>query len=395
MQILSPLYICHFFNTSQRGSIQHKLKSEGLINYIIAEHKTASKDLQYILIGISLTEKGSDSIQVILTYIFGYLEIVRQMQPSWEHFQQARTYFQCLLRLDSSLMVLDRYSCELLLGSNISDLRDAEIPRVFNPGDIHKVLECLILQNCFIVVVSDQYIDAPLIEGSEHFLQLFIENIKVYPRFDGLAEPQLDPLIGSSRLPLVANSGMHLICERPVVYQKSTAGKIYSMLNIELQSSYFTELPITVQKLYAAMVNYKVWLETTKDICEVNISITDNGLNIDVKSVPLSLPPVTQLLVKYLSNPIGGEHNDHLMALKTREADEIPSGIFGGRPDDMSKNGHIGLIEPIQLQELKAIRSSDDLPRKIKGDLVLVFRGNAIKSQSLKITSILSALQEQ
>jgi len=397
MQMSSPLYVCYFFSTSQQGSVQHKLKSEGLINYIIAEHKTISKDLQHILIEVSLTEKGSDSIQVILGYILGYLEILKKVRPSWEHFQQAKSYFQCLRRLDSSLMVLDRYSCELLLDSNISDLRDAEIPRVFNPGDIQKVFECLTLQNCFIVLASDQYTDAPLIEDSEFFLQLFIENIKVSPRFDDLAEPQIDPLIGSSRLPLVTNNDMQMICEWPIVYRKSTADEIYSMLNIGLLSSRFVEMPSTVQRLYAAMLNHKLWLETTKDICEVNVSIADNGLSIDVKSVPFSLAPLTRLLVKYLSSPIGSEHNKYLMTRKTAETNEIRLRLSENQradPDDKDTSSRCIDLKT-QLQLLESVQSIYDLPGNVKGDLVLVFSGNAIKSQSLKITSILSALQEQ
>jgi len=394
MPMSSPLYVSHFFSTSQRGSVQHKLKSEGLIDYIIAEHKTTSGDIQHLEMRLSLTKKGSDSIQVILSYIFGYLEILKQMQPSWEHFQQAKSYFQCLRRLDSSLMVLDRYSCELLIGSDTSDLRDAEVPRVFNPGDIQKALKCLTLQNCFIAVVSDQYVDAPLIEGSEYFLQLSIENIRASPRFDGLAEPQLDPLIGSSRLPLVVNSDMHLICERPVIYQKSTADEIYSMLNIGLQSSGFAELPVTVQRLYAAMLNYKLWLETTKDICEVNVSIADNGLSIDVKSVPGSLLPLIRLLMEYLTSPLGSEYNNYFMTRKFEEEQALHSRLFNREnalksPDIFSD----GIELKTQLQQLRSVHAIDDLPGKVEGDLVLVFSGNATESSSLLVMSILSVLQ--
>jgi len=392
MRTSSPLYICHFFNTSQRGSVQHKLKSGGLINYVIAEHKTTSGDIQHLEIKLSLTKKGSDSIQVILNYIFGYVEILKQMQPSWEYFHQAKSYFQCLRRLDSHLIVLERIYCELLIGSDVSDLRDAEVPRTFNPDDIHKVLECLTLQNCFIVVVSDQYTDAPLIEGSEYFLQLFIENIRASPRFDGLAEPQLDPLIGSSRLPLVANSDMHLICERPVVYQQSTAGEIYSTLKIGLKSLQLEELPITVQRLYATMLNYKLWLETTKDICEVNVSIADNVLSIDVKSVPGSLLPLTRLLVKYLSSPIGSEYNNYFMTRKFEEEVAMHSRLSETRKTGLDLADMFSDLMT-QLKRLKSIQAVDDLPGKVEGDLVLVFSGNATESSSLQVMSILSILQ--
>jgi len=392
VQTSSPLYVSHFFNTSERGSVQHKLKSEGLINYVIAEHKTTSGDIQHLEMKLSLTKKGSDSIQVILSYIFGYFEILKQMQPSWEHFQQAKSYFQCLRRLDSHLMILDRYSCELLIGAEISDLRDAEVPRVYDPNGIQKVLECLTLQNCFIVVVSDQYIDAPLIEGSEHFLQLSIENIMAFPRFDGLAEPQLDPLIGSSRLPLVANSDMHLISERPVVYQQSTAGEIYSTLKIGLKSLQLEELPITVQRLYATMLNYKLWLETTKDICEVHVSIADNGLSIDVKSVPGSLVPLIRLLVKYLSSPIGSEYNNYFMTRKFEEEVAMHSRLSETRKTGLDLADMFSDLMT-QLKRLKSIQAVDDLPGKVEGDLVLVFSGNATESSSLQVMSILSILQ--
>jgi len=132
MQTSSPLYISHFFTTSQPGSIQYKLKSEGLIDHITVEHKTMSRDFKEIILELSLTRKGSGSVEVILSYFSGYLEILKRTQPSLEYFQQAGNYFKSLHRLDSSSMVLDRYHCELLVGSDIRDLRDAEVPRVFD-----------------------------------------------------------------------------------------------------------------------------------------------------------------------------------------------------------------------------------------------------------------------
>jgi len=398
MQTSSPLYICHFFNKSQPESLSHKLKSEGLMTYIMVEHRTKSRDLQVLEIRISLTRRGFDNIQLILSYIFGYLEILKQMPPSYDHFRQARVYFQCLRHLDSSLAILDRYSCELLMGSEISDLREAEIPRVFDPNGIHKVLECLNLANCFIVVVSDQYVDAPLLKGSEFFLQLSIENFKTSFRFDGLEEPQLDPLIVGSRIPQVTESDLQLICEMPLAYQKSNAGEVYSMLNIGLKSSHFAELPVSVQRLYATMVSHKIWLETTKDICEVSISLMDNGLSIDVKSVPDSLAPLIRLLVKYLSSPIDGGHNQHLMSHLHEEANKIRT-LQDGNQDTkfepkFSDYLSCGVDLETQLQQLEMIKSVDDLPNNIYGDLVLEFSGNATEQLSLEVTFILTHVQE-
>jgi len=394
----SPLYAGHFFSISQPGSVQHKLKAEGLINHIIAEHKTESRELKMLEIEFSLTEKGSESFQLILSYVFGYLEILKHMPPSFEHFQQAKAYFQCHYRLDSSFLTLDRYYCELLMGAEISDLRDAEIPRVFDPSGIKKVLECMNLPNCSIVVVSDQYIDAPLLSGSDNFLQLSIENFKTPSRFDGLVEPRLDPLIVSSRLPLVTNSDLQLIGEMPLTFQKSTAGEIYSMLNIGLKSPEFVKLPVSVQRLYATMVSYKMWLETTKDICEVDVSLTDNGLNIDVKSVPDSLPPLIRLLVKYLSSPIGKEHDQHLMSHLHEEADNIRTLQDSNQEAEFEPKFRdyfsCGVDLETQLQQLELIKSVDDLPNNIYGDLVLVFSGNATIQLSLEVSSILSILQQ-
>lgn len=397
MKTSSPLYVCYFLNISQPKSLQHKLKSEGLISYIISEHKTQSRDIQMLEIKISLTEKGFDSFQIVLSYIFGYLEILEHMQPSGDYFQQARVYFQCQRRLDSCIGILDRYSCKLLMGSKISDLRDAEIPRVFDPEGIQKVFECLTISNCLIVVLSDQYVDTPLLKGSEYFLQFSTEDIFTPSRYDGLAKPQLDSLIVSSRLPVVTDSELHLICERPVVYQKSTAGEVYSMLNIGLKSPELVKLPVSVQRLYAAMIEYEMWLETTKEICDVSISVAGDGLSIGVKSVPDSLPPLIRLLVKNLSSPIDSEHNNHLMARKSEELRVIRSRLAGNREVENNPDSkdvfHSGIDLDSQLSQLENLQRVNDLPENISGDLVLVFSGNFTKYSSLEVSLILSTLQ--
>jgi len=398
MKTSSPLYVGLFFSTSQRGSVQHKLKADGLINHIIVGHKTRSREIQMLEVQFSLTDKGENSIRLILSYFFGYLEILQHISPSYDHFRQARVYFQCQRRLDSRFVTLDRYHCELLMGSEISDLRDAEIPRVFDPSGIKMVLQSLTLQKCSIVVVSDQNVDTPLLKGSEFFLQLSIENFKTPPRFNGLVEPQLDPLIVSSRLPLVTNSDLRLICEMPIAYQKSTAAEIYSMLNIGLKSPELAKLLVSHQRLYATMLNYKIWLETTKDICEVTINVADNGLNIDIKSVPDSLPPLIRLLVKYLSSPIGKEHDQHLMSRLHEEADNIRTLQDGNQEAEFEPKFRdyfsCGVDLETQHQQLELIKSVDDLPNNIYGDLVLVFSGNATKLLSLEVSSILSILQQ-
>lgn len=397
MKTSSPLYICYFLNMSQPKSLQHKLKSERLISYITSEHKTQSRDLQMLEIKLSLTKKGFDSFQIVLSYVFGYLEVLKHMQPSGDYFQQARVYFQCKRRLDSSIGIMDRYSCELLMGSKISDLRDAEIPRVFDSKGIRKVFECLTIPNCLIVVVSDQYVDTPLLKGSEYFLQFSTEKFFTLPRYDGLAKPQVDSLVVSSHLPVVADSELHVICERPVVYKMSTAGEVYSMLNIGITSLEFVKLPVLVQKLYAEMVNYKLWLETTKDICEVSIKVAENGLNIDVKSVPHSLSPLIRLLVKYLSSPIGSEHENHLMTRKNEEIKVIRSRLAGEQEieynPEYASPSHCNIDLETQFKPLENVQSMDDLPTNIEGDLVLVFSGNVTKTLSLEVISTLSILQ--
>lgn len=169
------------------------------------------------------------------------------------------------------------------------------------------------------------------------------------------------------------------------------------MLNIGLKSPEFVKLPVSVQRLYATMVNYKTWLETTKDICEVSISVADNGLNINVKSVPESLPPLIHLLFKYLSSPIGSEHNNRLLACKKEEVKAIRSWLAGNwevtHPPEYENTLHCDIDLKSQFELLGNVQSVNDLPTKIEGGLVLIFSGNTTKPLSLEVISILTNLQ--
>jgi len=398
MNTSSPQYVGYLFNSSQPGSAQYKLKLEGLINQICAEHRTISTEIQDLLIEISLTDKGSGSIRYILSYLFGYLEILKKMRPSFELYCQAREYYKSSHRLDSHFTTLSRCRCELLLGSQLNDLSEAEIPRIFDPAAIEKTLKCLTLQNCIIIVVSDKYANTPVKVDSEFNLQFSLESFAIKPRFDGLAKPQSDPLIVSSILPDISNGDLALICERPLAYQTSTAGHIYTMLNIGLKSQQFAGFTYAIKRLYAAMLNFKIWLETMKNICDVRISLADMGLNIEVKCIPFSLTPVTRLLLKTLSNPIENKFSNHLMFLKRRDTELIRSWLSGYR--GVEDNSEYEKVFPCdislenQLQQLEEVQSVDDLPEKIEGDLVLVFSGNATKPLSLEASSILSILQQ-
>lgn len=393
--ISSPLFISYLLNTSQPGSLQYKLKLEGFLNHLFAEHKTFSVDFHELDIEISLTAKGSRNIEIILRYVFGYLDILKRIQPSYDLFHQAEEYFRCIRRLDSAVSILDRCRCELLQGSKLSDSRDAEIPRIFDPATIQNVLECLTLANCNIIAMSDQYADVPVQIGSEFFLQMRVDNFTTHPLMDGLMQPRLDPLLVSSRLPPVSDTELQLLCENPLVHQKSTAD-IYTKLSIGLKSLEFAQLSAPMQTLYAEMIHFQVWLELTKDICDIEISVVDSGLSIDVKSVPESLDPLVRLLVESLTSPIGSEYNEHFLAIRDKEKQRVCSMIDKcHNAEGLSDfDGIMRYNLETKLQELNKLDAVCSLPESIKGTLSVVFSGNANKQASLEITSILSILQK-
>jgi len=190
MSTSSCYYVAYLFNMSQMGSLQQNLKLRDLIKHSSAKHVTYSIDTQLLKLKFLLTDEGCESIHFIVSHVLGYVEILKQRQPSLELYYQAREYYRCLNDLCTSFATLDCYQCELLLGSQVCDLRDAGFPRIFDPEAIRSVLKSLTLGNCDIVAISDRYVDAPVQEGSEYFLQLSIENFIALPTFGGLVHPR-------------------------------------------------------------------------------------------------------------------------------------------------------------------------------------------------------------
>lgn len=161
MSTLSCYYVTYLFNTLQMGSLQQNLKLRDLIKHSSAKHMTYSIDIQLLKLKFLLTDQGCESIHFIVCHVLGYVEILKQVQPSLELYYQAREYYRCLSDLNTSFATLDCYQCELLLGSQVCDLRDAGFPRIFDPEAIQSVLKSLTLGNCDIVAISDRYVDAP------------------------------------------------------------------------------------------------------------------------------------------------------------------------------------------------------------------------------------------
>jgi len=376
----SPLYVAYLLNRSQPGSLHYRLKSLGLIKDLFTEHVAYSTNFEILRIRFRPTIYGSRNIPSIMSYLMGYIEELKKMHPNYLLFNQAKEYFSCINALNNPLANLDRYIGEILMGGEIHELLDANIPTQCNPGNIRQVILALCPSNCHIVAMSSDHVETTVHPETDFFLQFSVENLEVEPRFDGIAMPQVDDLIISSRRLAVPTLDLNMICKSPIVYQQSISNEIYTFLNIGIRSRAFESFSPTTQRIYAALLNHKMSLVTLRNICEVNFGVVEKSLHIFVKSFPGTLQSLINLLVEYMATPLTSEFQDKFLELKKEEENSMCRWL-----SDDTRIKYEPVFEKLlyhnvdvnkDLLELKSVQYLCELPDSINGDLVLLFGGS-------------------
>jgi len=329
----------------------------------------------------------------------GYIEIIKRMRPNIFIYNQARDHFKSVRVMDNCFEILDRFACELALGSQVGDLYLAEVPRVFDATAINNIARSLSLDNCVILAVSEDYSNTKVRVETDFFLQYSIENFFVEPLFDGLSQPKLDPLVGNFEHHLVATSGLELISKNPIVYQRSHSGKVYSVLNLAVRSPDFAKFPPPAQRLYASLIAHKFFLIASDYIGKLSIKVVDGDtLDISVKSLPGSLPFIVRWLVENLSEPLGAEFNEKLNDLKNEEKNLVDMWLSGDQQVEFNPRfeeilqGCMDINQ--QLRELDEIQSINDLPSRVKGSIILLFTGNVERKKSLMVAALTERLRD-
>ena len=379
LDVWSPLYVSYLFNTSQSGSLQFKLKKEGLITSSYMNTLIYTVEFQTLDLQLSLTEKGSRSVPTIFGYFLGYADILKEMRPNYELYKQAQEYFKSDRKCEDCLGSLDRMSCDLYVGLGIDDLRYSGVPTHFIPTNIDRITNSMTSENIIIVATSNEYVDTPVHIETDFFLQFSIENITIEPCFDGLMVPRPDPLIISSRQPVIVTSSMHKLFEQPLVYVQSVAGEFHSYLTIGIKSPALAYSSPPAQRLYAAMINHKMSLRSMKNIVESSVTLVGGSLEITFKSIPDSLPLVVTMLVEYLSSPIGEEQQGFFLEMKRKEENMMDLWLAGDLQIEYDNYFESILRSDVKIftqrEQLSQIMTADDLPRQLKGDVVAFCKG--------------------
>jgi len=398
-KISSILYIAYLFHTSQVQSLHHKLKLDGLIDKLDVQYWNPMSTCHTLDLHLSMTNKGSRSVPVIVGFIMGYIEIIRRMRPNFHLFNQAHIFFKSLRVMDSCFEILNRFASELAMGSNLDDPSLAEVPRVFDANSITDVINSLTLHNCVIVATSDEYSDTKVHVETDFFLQYSIESFYAGGLFDGLSQPQLDPLVGSYKCNSLATSGVELISNNPIVYQSSNSGDFHSVLNMALSSPDFARFSPPAQRLYASLIAHKFFLVASDYIGKLSIKVVDgDSLDVSVSSLPGYLPHIVRWLVENLSEPLGTEFNEKLNDLKHEEKSLADMWLSGDQQVEFNPRfeeflqGCMDVNQ--QLRELDEIQSINDLPSRVKGSIVLLFSGNVEKDTSLTVAALTERLRD-
>lgn len=395
----SAMYIAYLFHTSQAHSLQYKLKWDGLIDHAFIEYHNETCDTQTLNLHFSVTKKGIQNVHVVVSLVMGYIEIIKRMGPNLYIFNQAHSYFKSLRATENSFDILDRFACEFAMGSKLNDLGLAEVPRAFDATSINHIVHSLTPDNCVIVAMSNDYTDTKVHVETDFFLQYSIESLSTGTLFDGLSQPQLDPLMGSYKYQSVSTSELELISKNPIVYQRSHSGEVYSVLNMALSSPELAKFSPPAQRLYASLIAHKFFLIASKYIGELSIKVLDgDSLDVFVKSLPGSLPLIVRWLVENLSEPLGDEFNEKLTELKHYEKNLINLWLSGDQQVEFEPRfedilqGCMDMGQ--QLRELDAIHLIDDLPRSAKGSIVLLFTGSVERYDSLMVAAITERLRD-
>jgi len=236
-------------------------------------------------------------------------------------------------------------------------------------------------ENIIIVATSNEYVDTPVHTETDFFLQFSIENVTVDPCFDELMVPRPDPLIISSGQPAIVTSDIQKLSERPLVYLQSVAGEVHSYLTIGIKSPALAYLSPPAQRIYAAMINHKMSLRSMKNIIEASVTSLEGSLEINIKSIPDSLPLVVTMLVEYLSSPIGEEQQGFFLEMKKKEDNMMDLWLSGDLQVEFDNHFEMifrsGVKISTQREQLSQLMTVHDLPRQLKGDLVAFLKGRS------------------
>jgi len=398
-KISSIFYIAYLFHTSQAHSLQHKLKFDGLIDQLDVQYRDPTSASQTLNVHLSMTNKGSQSVSIIVGFVMGYIEIIRRMQPNCHLFNQAHIFFKSVRVMDSCFTILNRFASESALGSNLDDPSLAEVPRLFDANSINDITHSLKLNNCVIVATSHDYSDTKVHVETDFFLQYSTASFFTRALFDGLSQPQLDPFVASCKCNSLATSGVELISKNPIVYQRSSSGEFHSVLNVALRSPDFAKFSPPAQRLYASLIAYKFFLVASEYIGKLSIKVVDgDSLDVSVRCLPGSLPHIVRWLVENLSEPLGAEFNEKLNDLKHEEKNLVDMWLSGDQQVEFNPRceeilqGCMDINQ--QLRELDEIQSINDLPSRVKGNIVLLFSGNVVKDTSLTVAALTDRLRD-
>ena len=276
------------------------------------------------------------------------------------------------------------------MGTKIHELHNANIPTRSDANHIRHLLAALHLGNCFIVAMSDEYVNTPVHTESDYYLQFSVENLNIEPRFDGIMKPQSDILVISSQRLNVPTLDLKMICTSPVVYQQSISSEFYTFVNIGVQSKAFRNFSASSQRLYAALLRYKLFLVAMRNICSVDVEVVDSSLHILVKSLPGTLLSLTSVLVEYMTTPLTYEFQEKLIELKEEEEKLMCSWLSGATDVEFEPafkriyNCDVNISK--QVSELRAVNNLCDLPRSVNGELLLLLGGNANAKLSSAVT---------
>lgn len=390
------LYLAYLFNMSQPGSLQYRLKCLDLVTEIQTVHMIFSINFEALFLQITPTLKGIKNVFVIMSYIQGYLEKIRRMEPNECLFEQSREYYKCLGALDEPKIKLMHYNSLISVGGEIHDLPYANTPKLFDPSHIRQTFDKLSSKNCHLVSMSSDYAQTTVHPDTDYVLQFSVGKLITEPRADGLMEPLLNKLLISGHRLAVSTSNLRMISKFPIVYHQSISNENFTALKIGIKSSELGKLPLSRQRLYALLLNHQLSLVTLKPICEVNIEVVDGSLNIFLKSFPGSLPSLIALLVEIVSKPLTSELFRKFIELKKEEERLMNLWLCGD--DQVKYEPHFQKIINYdldiekQMLELEAIKGISDLPRTVHGELVFLFGGNVNYELVALVTSMMDCL---
>ena len=155
-------YLGHLIGHEGKGSLLSELKSLGWVNTLVGGQKMGSKGFAFFIVNVDLTVEGEEHVDDIITLVFQYLRMLREIGPLEWIFDECKNLNAMQFRFKDKERP-QSYTCNL--SSRLHDypmeeaLSGGYLQSEWKPELITQVLDNLVPERMTVTVISQKWTD--------------------------------------------------------------------------------------------------------------------------------------------------------------------------------------------------------------------------------------------